>query len=164
MNYLEDAESWCEESESPKVQLCCGKEKIDGYIGVDLVRKNGVDIIRDLNKEWPFESESVGLFLAKNALEYLNDPLHSMKEIHRCLKPDGYALIQVPSSNGKAAFENPLHKSYWNINSFSYYTNNNLAEYIDSTAKFNLLDAKEYYSSEQCEKAQRLYVGVVLRK
>ena len=39
MNYLEDAESWCDENELPKVQLCCGKDKIDGYIGVDLVKK-----------------------------------------------------------------------------------------------------------------------------
>lgn len=164
MNYLEDAESWCQENELPKVQLCCGEEKINGYIGVDLVKKNNVDITRDLNEEWPFESESVGLFLAKNALEYLSDPLHSMKEIYRCLKPNGYALIQVPSTDGRAAFENPLHKSYWNSNSFHYYTSNNLSEYINSTVKFNLVDIKEYYSSEQCKNAGRLYVGVVLRK
>tara|TARA_Y100000361_G_scaffold85200_1_gene75642 strand:- start:1070 stop:1564 length:495 start_codon:yes stop_codon:yes gene_type:complete len=164
MNYLENAESWCNENELPKVQLCCGSEKTDGYIGVDLVKKNGVDIIRDLNGEWPFETDSVGLFLAKNALEYLNDPLHSMKEIHRCLKPNGYALIQVPSTDGRAAFENPLYKSYWNINSFSYYVNGALAEYINLTATFNFIDVKEYYASEDCEKIKRLYIGAVLRK
>jgi hypothetical protein len=44
-----------------------------------------------------------------------------MNEIWRILKPDGIVDISVPSTDGRGAFQDPTHVSFWNINSFMYY-------------------------------------------
>ena len=45
-----------------------------------------------------------------------------MNEIWRICKPDALVDIRVPSSDGRGAFQDPTHVSFWNINSFHYYT------------------------------------------
>ncbi|MFM6367255.1 MAG: class I SAM-dependent methyltransferase, partial [Dolichospermum sp.] len=39
------------------------------------------------------------------------------------LKPGGIVDISVPSTDGRGAFQDPTHVSFWNINSFLYYCN-----------------------------------------
>jgi hypothetical protein len=56
-----------------------------------------------------------------------------MSEIHRVLAPGGWAFIEVPSTDGRGAFQDPTHVSYWNENSFFYYTHAGLAMYIDNS-------------------------------
>jgi hypothetical protein len=47
-----------------------------------------------------------------------------MEEAYRCLKPGGTFEIMVPSTDGRGAFQDPTHKTWWNMNSFSYYCQN----------------------------------------
>lgn len=105
----------------------------EGFTAVDL--KNA-DVEADLNLRWPFEDNSVGVVRAYDVFEHLKDPLHTMKELYRVLAPGGYALIQVPSTDGRGAFQDPTHVSFWNENSFLYYTHRNWARYIDTPVRF----------------------------
>ena len=109
---------------------------IDSPAGFESVDIHNADIVCDLNERWPFEDSSVGVLRAYDVLEHLRDPLHSMKEIHRVLAPGGYALIQVPSTDGRGAWQDPTHVSYWNENSFLYYTNSRWAKYIGTPVRF----------------------------
>jgi SAM-dependent methyltransferase len=70
---------------------------------------------------------------ASHLLEHLRDPLHIMKEIHRVLVDGGWAFIEVPSTDGRGAWQDPTHVSYWNENSFWYYTRQDKARYIRNT-------------------------------
>jgi SAM-dependent methyltransferase len=111
-----------------KLNICCTKHRnIAGYTCVDIV---DADIIADLNKDFPFESDSVDEIKAYDAIEHLTDPIHTMNEIYRVLKLGGIADIFVPSTDGRGAFQDPTHKSFWNENSFMYYTTNYPA-YLD---------------------------------
>ena len=107
-----------------------------GYTTVDL--KNA-DVVCDLNQTWPFPDNSVGVVRAHDVFEHLRDPLHTMKELYRVLAPDGYALIQVPSTEGRGAFQDPTHVSFWNQNSFLYYTDRQWAQYIDTPVRFQTI-------------------------
>lgn len=91
-----------------------------GYETVDIV--GPADLISDLNNHWPFADNSVGVVLALDIFEHLNDPVHTWQELYRVLAPGGYALIRVPSTDGRGAFQDPTHKSWWNQNSFLYVT------------------------------------------
>lgn len=104
-----------------------------GYQSVDL---KDADIIADLNGTWPFDDNSVAVVRAFDVFEHLKDPLHTMKELYRVLKPGGFAFIQVPSTDGRGAFQDPTHVSYWNENSILYYTDSNWAKYIDTPVRF----------------------------
>jgi predicted SAM-dependent methyltransferase len=107
-----------------KVDLCCGSNKPEGFIGVDTVKCSGVDIVANLNKRFPFKNNYVDLLRAHDAIEHLPDKIHTMNEIWRICKNGAIVDIQVPSTDGRGAFQDPTHISYWNINSFFYYTSN----------------------------------------
>jgi SAM-dependent methyltransferase len=99
-------------------------------VDVDLKGANGV--VCNLNERWVFEDSSVFAFRATDILEHLPNKLHTMSEIHRCLKPGGYIMIDVPSALGQGAFQDPTHVSYWVENSFKYYTEGRLGKYINN--------------------------------
>lgn len=124
---------WSERNGLRKVELGGRMAATPGYETVDL---KDADIIHDLNTPWPFEDGSVGVIKANDVFEHLKDPLFVMKELHRVLSPGGWALIQVPSTDGRGAFQDPTHVSFWNQNSFWYYTKSDYAKYIDTPVRF----------------------------
>jgi glycosyltransferase involved in cell wall biosynthesis len=116
----------------------------EGYETVDI--KNGM-ITADLTKPWPFEDNSVGVINASHVIEHLPDKHFTMCEIHRVLAHGGWAFIEVPSTDGRGAFQDPTHVSYWNENSFFYYTRKEQAQFIyNDSVKFQsrLLETKCY--------------------
>ena len=140
---------WCELNNLPAYDLCCSKFKREGFIGVDVNDYDGVDVVADLDKApWPFKDNSVGVFRMQDALEHLSNPIQTMKELWRCLSPKGWVLIDVPSTDGRGAFQDPTHVSFWNSNSFWYYTKKTQAQYIDTPVKFQLNRILDYYPSD----------------
>lgn len=91
----------------------------------------------DLNDGIPLPDNSVGVIYASHILEHLYDKHKIMCEIHRVLADGGWAFIQVPSTDGRGAFQDPTHVSYWNQNSFWYYTRADKAAFIrNNTIRF----------------------------
>ncbi|WP_051289484.1 methyltransferase domain-containing protein [Dolichospermum circinale] len=103
------------------IDLGCGTHKAEGFIGVDIIAGDQVDVIANLNGSFPFPDHSVDFIKAYDIIEHLPDRIHTMNEIWRILKPDGIVDISVPSTDGRGAFQDPTHVSFWNINSFMYY-------------------------------------------
>jgi len=83
-----------------------------------------------LNKKWPFKDSSVGLIRANDIIEHLKDPVNIMNEAYRILVDGGWFLIEVPSTDGRGAYQDPSHVSQWNSNSFWYYTDRKYAKYV----------------------------------
>ncbi|MBL1198511.1 MAG: methyltransferase domain-containing protein [Nostoc sp. GBBB01] len=104
-----------------RVDIGCGIHKPQGFIGVDIAPGAGVDIVADLSKEFPFPDSSVDELRAHDIIEHLYDRIHTMNEIWRVCKPGAKVDIRVPSTDGRGAFQDPTHISFWNINSFLYY-------------------------------------------
>ncbi|MEK6881388.1 MAG: methyltransferase domain-containing protein [Nanoarchaeota archaeon] len=144
-----------------KIDLCGGHGKPTGYESVDL--KNS-DIVADLNNQWPFKDGEVGLFRAHDALEHLKNPIHTMKEIYRCLSPKGWLLSLTPSTDGRGAFCDPTHVSFWNSFSLRYYTHKLQAQYIDTPVKFQLNRIKDFFPSEYHKFHNIVYVKADLLK
>ncbi|MFA5928264.1 MAG: methyltransferase domain-containing protein [Candidatus Margulisiibacteriota bacterium] len=109
-------------SEMVKVDICCGRFKPEGFIGVDRIQLEGVDIVHNLDESFPFEDNSVDYLRAHDAIEHLPDKIKTMNEIWRVCKHGATVDIKVPSTDGRGAFQDPTHVSYWNIHSFYYYT------------------------------------------
>ncbi|MEP0870520.1 glycosyltransferase [Trichocoleus desertorum AS-A10] len=104
-----------------RLDLGCGIWKTKGFVGVDLYDGPEVDIIADLNRRFPFPDNSVEEIKAHDVIEHLKDNIHSMSEIWRICKPSAKVDIRVPSTDGRGAFQDPTHISFWNLNSFKYY-------------------------------------------
>jgi len=148
--YIEDMViKWCDENDLKKIDLCSCSNKPNGFIGVDKRKLNDEDIVFDLDEpNWPFDDGSVGVFRLQDALEHLKDPINTMKEMHRCLCSGGWALIEVPSTDGRGAFQDPTHVSFWNTNSFWYYTKKEQATFIGTPVKFQLNRIANHYPTD----------------
>lgn len=106
---------------SGRINICCGRSVIEGWWNVDIHPWPGVNETVNLDKDWPWEDDCVDEIFAKDAVEHLRDPIHVMNEAWRVLKPGGIFTIIVPSTDGRGAFQDPTHVSFWNENSFLYY-------------------------------------------
>jgi len=104
------------------VDLGCGNHKPPGFIGVDRFPSPAVDSVADLTRRFPFATSSVDAVRAHDIIEHLPDRIHTMNEIWRICKHMAVVDIRVPSSDGRGAFQDPTHVSYWNANSFQYYS------------------------------------------
>lgn len=101
-----------------------------GYKSVDLL---DADYIFDLEKRWELEDNSVGVLRAYHLIEHLEDTIHFFNEAYRVLTDGGVLLFEVPSMNcadGGGAIADPTHKKFFNLHSFSYYTNEQYARFI----------------------------------
>jgi hypothetical protein len=69
-----------------------------------------------------------------------------MSEIHRVLSDGGWAFIEVPSTDGRGAWQDPTHVSFWNQNNFWYYTRQQQMDYIyNKEIKFQARDLQTAY-------------------
>lgn len=114
-----------------KVDIGCGDSKPDGFVGVDICPGANVDIVADISQTFPFEDNSVDELRAYDVIEHLPDRINTMNEIWRVCKPGAMVDLVVPSTDGRGAFQDPTHISFWNINSFRYFS-------VDFPAYFNL--------------------------
>ncbi|MBM4364530.1 MAG: methyltransferase domain-containing protein [Deltaproteobacteria bacterium] len=108
----------------------------EGYRSIDLV---DADLVHDVTQGLPFPDSSVGVIRAYDFLEHVPQArvVAVMNELHRVLVPGGWLLSRTPSTDGRGAFQDPTHVSYWNLNSFWYYTNRDFARYVHGlTARF----------------------------
>ena len=110
-----------------KVDIGGGLFPKPGYMTID---QEGADITCDLNEGIPLPDNSVGVINASHVIEHLRDPIKTMREIHRVLAHGGWAFIEVPSTDGRGAWQDPTHVSFWNEHSFWYYTDWSKAQFI----------------------------------
>jgi glycosyltransferase involved in cell wall biosynthesis len=144
------------------VDLCGGFNKPDGFLSIDL--ENG-DIKADLDNGIPLQENSCGVVRAYDALEHLKDQQFIMKEIHRVLAPGGILLSHTPSTDGRGAWQDPTHVSFWNENSFWYWTRPQQMQYIrNKHIRFFESSLLTHFPSEWHKQHNISYVEAFLEK
>jgi glycosyltransferase involved in cell wall biosynthesis len=143
-NAIKLAERDSEKQNLMNIDLGGGLNPYKDYKTID--SRNIANYSVDLNDGIPLETNSVGIVRAHHILEHLKDPIQIMGEIHRVLAPGGWAFIEVPSTDGRGAWQDPTHISYWNQNSFFYYTRKEQATFINNkTIKFQVYKLDTYF-------------------
>jgi ubiquinone/menaquinone biosynthesis C-methylase UbiE len=82
-----------------KLNLGSHNKKIDGFLNVDALSLENVDIVHNLTEyPYPFDSNSVDEILLVEVLEHISfrETHNVLKEIYRILKVGGNLTIQVP--------------------------------------------------------------------
>lgn len=143
-----------------KIDLGSGPYKPDGFLGVDKRRFPGIDVLADLEGTWPFKDNSVEEVRAAHVMEHLPDSVRSMGELYRILIPGGTAFIEVPSTNGMGAFQDPTHRSFWNRNTFLYFDKRSKLGKLYGCAIWEIVQCVEYLQPEMFGP----YVRAVVRK
>lgn len=81
-----------------KLHLGCGKRHIDGFINIDIVDNDSVDVIDDVSTLSKFENECADLIYACHVLEHFkrNEYFGVLKRWTELLKPGGILRLAVP--------------------------------------------------------------------
>ncbi len=125
-----------------KINLGCGRKQLAGYFNVDCQNIEGVDLVCDCNLPIPLADSIADEINADDFLEHINNDkrIHIMSEIWRILKPNGILRSYTPSSDGRGAFQDPTHYSFWNENSFYYYTCDEHRKLYSIVPKFDIIE------------------------
>lgn len=109
-----------------KLHLGCGRDILQGWINLDAVPLEGVDVVANLDEcrttKLPFGNDSIDEFLANHVIEHLHNCLPFMEELHRIAKPNAKAVFRVPYGSSDDAFEDPTHRRQLFLNSFQYFS------------------------------------------
>ncbi|MBW4549911.1 MAG: class I SAM-dependent methyltransferase [Aphanocapsa sp. GSE-SYN-MK-11-07L] len=146
-----------------RVDLGCGTKKTAGFLGVDIFPAAGVDIVADLNQGFPFNDSCVAELRAYDFIEHLPDRISTMNEIWRVCQPGAQVDLFVPSTDGRGAFQDPTHVSYWNINSFMYYCID-FPDYLQLCQQYGFKGAFKIIKLDQIESPNQVtHVRAILR-
>lgn len=168
-NYIiTEAEDFADKHQLPKVELGGATNCPNGYISADIYN---ADKIVDLTDKWSFDESSIGFFRAVDVIEHFPDKIHTMNEAFRCLANGGYFSIIVPSTDGRGAWLEPTHCSYWNELSFQpiYLSRDYILKtpytYLHKliNCNFDILYVNTLFFGEEEEKLNISHVEVHLR-
>jgi predicted SAM-dependent methyltransferase len=128
-----------------KLNLGCGFRTVNGFINIDNREEIcGVrpDLVLDITTGLPYPDNSVEEVRAGDILEHipLSKVVFVIEEIWRVLKHNGRFEHYTPSTDGRGAFQDPTHVSYWNINSWLYYVDDEHRNLYGIKAKFVIED------------------------
>ena len=163
---------WARREGLPMLDLGAAHNPAPGFTSVDL---HDAQINCDLRSGLPLEDGSVACIRAYDFLEHMNHCpdstcLHGadgrprcvvgvMNELYRVLAPGGWIISQTPSSDGRGAFQDPTHSSYWNPNSFWYYTRRDQSRFVPGIeCRFQSVGLHQSYPTPWHEANNILYV------
>ena len=110
---------------------------------------------------------TAGRIDARNVLQFLPQKyvVDWMNHIYKKLTPGGWLVIEVPSTDGRAAFANPTYGSYWNEHTFRMFTDKDravTAARVEVTCRFHPAKVWTDYRTEEDKLERAPYTGAHL--
>jgi SAM-dependent methyltransferase len=104
-----------------KLDIACGTQKQEGFIGIDIAG-DVADIIHDLDiYPWPFEDNSIDEVYCCHYLEHSKEIMKFMNECYRIMKPEAQMMIISPYYSSVRAMQDPTHVNFISEMTFLYY-------------------------------------------
>ena len=104
-------------TEMRRINLGSGMFRKEGYINIDKDLSAKPDIVRDIERGLPFDSDSVDEVRACHILEHVSDFIFVLKEIYRVCKNGATVFIEVPIGIS----DDPTHKTFFTPTSFDHW-------------------------------------------
>lgn len=103
-----------EHNQGVKLDLGCGENKNEGFVGIDNRELKGVDIVHDLEEfPYPLPDRCASLAVASHVVEHINPHkgtfIEFMNEVWRLLMKDGEFMIATPMAGTSPFYQDPTH-------------------------------------------------------
>lgn len=123
---MESVASVLEAHRSVRFDLGCGRAKQHGFIGIDILPYEGVDIVCDLEQyPWPFPDECASTVMASHLVEQLDPRQHGllrfMDEVWRITRPDGRFLAATWYPGTRPFYADPCFINAVNEVTWTYF-------------------------------------------
>ena len=106
-----------------KLNFGCGPEIMKGYVNMDILKLQGVDVVHNFNKfPYPFKDNEFDEIYTSHVLEHLDDLIKVMTELKRICKPGAKIKIRVPHFSCGVSYRDPTHKRLFSYFTFDYFT------------------------------------------
>jgi len=148
-----------------KLNLGCGYAHKEGYVNIDMRPEVKPDLIADIRQGLPFADNSVDEVRAYDFLEHipLGETIGVITEIWRVLKPGGVFESSTPSTDGRGAFQDPTHLSFWNRNSWLYYSNQKVRDMYGIKANFTITEIEDIVTDKNLNVIHTHVVGKAVK-
>jgi SAM-dependent methyltransferase len=114
-----------------KLNVGCGNNKIEGYIGVDKYECDAAEYICDIeNNKLPFDDNTVTDIILDNVIEHFYDIPKVMNELIRVSKKGAIIKIITPHFSSLKSWIDPTHFHHLSYFSFDYYEREVFSHYV----------------------------------
>jgi len=95
-----------------RLDLGCGPNKREGFVGVDCIKFPNVDVVLDLNSKWPWKDNTVDEIHCSHCIEHFDgvERVHVYNEMFRVMKVGAKATLIAPHCFSGRAYGDPTHK------------------------------------------------------
>lgn len=130
------------------IDIGCGTRKRQGYIGIDSVKIDGVDIVCNLEEGFPLEDNTVDGIWSNFLFEHISNTIFLFQEIYRICKNGAIVEFRVPYYQSVTQYKDPTHKAIIMPEMMRYFTSDKWygSDYGIRT-NFKLLEVKYDYMS-----------------
>ncbi len=109
-----------------RLDIGCGANKQDGFVGLDIRPLETVDITHDFEDiPWPLPDESVLVAMASHVVEHISPQkfgfINFMDEVWRVLKDGGEFGIATPHGSSQGFLQDPTHCNPCNEATWAYF-------------------------------------------
>ena len=128
-----------------QLNLGSGYAPQPGYINIDNRAEVNPDLVCDVLSGLPYGDSSVDKVRAHDFLEHIpiGKTIQVITEIWRVLKPGGIFESFTPSTDGRGAFQDPTHVSFWNKNSWLYYSESDYRNLYHTIPDFEIVKMED---------------------
>jgi SAM-dependent methyltransferase len=106
-----------------KINLGCGRKKLEGFLNLDRVPEVDPDVIHDLDSTpYPFEEGVFDLICAHDVVEHVHDLPAFMREVWRIGKHGACLEVTTPHFSCHNSYTDPTHQRHLGYFSFDYFT------------------------------------------
>jgi SAM-dependent methyltransferase len=104
-----------------KINLGCGDQRPPGYLGLNLLRRAGTDVICDLDAAIPLASDRVEHVRAESLLEHIDQFELLLIEVCRVLQPGETFYVYVPHWSNPFYYSDYTHRRWFGLATFDYF-------------------------------------------
>lgn len=107
-----------------KLDVGCGSKKQKGFVGLDIRKLSGVDIVHDAEiTPYPLPNECCNQILLSHLMEHMcpKKTISVMNELWRIMKVNGQLIISLPYAGSKGFWQDPTHCHSWNEGTVIYF-------------------------------------------
>ena len=115
-----------------KLDIGCGSDKKEGFLGVDLVKTEATDVVADATN-LPFKDNCADHIYSRRCIQHIKDDVKALKEMYRVLKANGKLQLIVASFYGFLYYKLGLSESSGKYQVFHLYSNRKLRKMLKET-------------------------------